>query len=87
MHMVTAAEGAEEFYNFSNEARYEDAEAARMRDTRLREAYLGHHKHIIVDNSSQNFEGKIKKAIGLLSSVIGLPTDVQIFKKYLISSD
>lgn len=25
VHMVTAAEGAEEFYNFSNEARFENA--------------------------------------------------------------
>ena len=29
IHMVTAAEGAEEFYNFSNEARFEDAAGAR----------------------------------------------------------
>ena len=85
MHMVTAAEGAEEFYNFSNEARYENAESARIVDASLREAYLGHHRHMIVDNSSTNFEKKIKKAIGLMSSVIGLPTDAQIFKKYLVS--
>ena len=26
LHMVTAAQGAEEFYNFSNEARYENVE-------------------------------------------------------------
>ena len=50
VHMVTAAEGAEEFYNFSNEARYEDAESARLRDQRLRKAYMGHHKYLIVDN-------------------------------------
>lgn len=36
LHMVSAAEGAEEFYNFSNEARYEDAESARQSDNRLR---------------------------------------------------
>jgi hypothetical protein len=40
--MVTAAEGAEEFYNFSNEARYESAQEARVRDHSLRKAYLGH---------------------------------------------
>jgi hypothetical protein len=42
IHMVTAAEGAEEFYNFSNEARYESAQEARVRDHSLRKAYLGH---------------------------------------------
>jgi len=30
--MVTAAEGAEEFYNFSNEARFENVEQAQARD-------------------------------------------------------
>lgn len=73
--MVTAAEGAEEFYNFSNSARYEDAEGARARDHKLMQAYLGHHKHMVVDNASLNFEEKMKQAIGLVSSVIGLPTD------------
>jgi len=36
VHMVTAAEGAEEFYNFSNESRYENVEQARSRDLALR---------------------------------------------------
>lgn len=85
IHMVTAAEGAEEFYNFSNEARYENAEGARMRDKSLMEAYLGHRKFMIVDNQSTNFEDKIRKGIGLIKSVVGLPTDTQIFKKYLVS--
>ena len=83
--MVTAAEGAEEFYNFSNEARYENAEGARMRDRSLMQAYLGHQKFMIVDNASTNFEDKMKRGISLISSVIGLPTDTQIFKKFLIS--
>lgn len=42
IHMVTAAEGAEEFYDYGNEARYENIEEAKDRDRRLREAYLGH---------------------------------------------
>ena len=88
VHMVTAAEGAEEFYNYSNAARFEDEEGARARDHKLRDAYLGHEKHLIVDNSQNtNFEDKIKKSIGLVSSVVGLPTDTRIFKKYLVSPD
>ena len=85
VHMVTAAEGAEEFYNLSNEARYEDAEAARARDHKLRQAYLSHSKYMIVDNAGKSFEEKISGAIGLISSVVGLPTDAQIFKKYLVA--
>jgi len=84
--MVTAAEGAEEFYNFSNEARYEDAAGARARDHHLRQAYMGHQKYMIVDNEAINFEEKINRSIGLVSSVIGLPTDVNVFKKYLLSA-
>ena len=36
VHMVTAAEGAEKFYNYSNKARYETLEQARARDHKLR---------------------------------------------------
>ena len=39
---------------------------------------------MIVDNTT-DFEEKIRKTIGLISSVVGLPTDAQIFKKYLVS--
>ena len=85
--MVTAAEGAEEFYNFSNEARYEDAVGARARDHRLRQAYMGHHKFMIVDNETNNFEEKIRRSIGLVQSIVGLPTDVNFFKKYLLAGN
>lgn len=85
VHMVTAAEGAEEFYNLSNEARYETTEGARARDNALREPYLSHSKYMMVDNSCKNFEEKISMAIGLISSVVGLPTDTQVFKKYLVA--
>ena len=87
LHMVTAAEGAEEFYNFSNEARFELADAARARDQRLRHAYLGHHHHIVIDNRSPTFEDKVNETMRMISSVVGLPTDSQLFKKYLISGD
>ena len=75
VHMVTAAEGAEEFYGLSNEARYESSEGARARDIALRQPYLSHSKYMMVDNSCKNFEEKISQAIGLISSVVGLPTD------------
>ncbi len=50
IHMVTAAEGAEEFYDYGNEARFENIDQAKDRDRRLREAYLGHHRYFLVDN-------------------------------------
>ena len=83
VHMVTAAEGAEKFYDYSNEARYETAEEARASDKKLRQAYLGHHRYMIVGNTG-DFEDKMSTAINYISSQVGLPTDVQIFKKYLV---
>ena len=41
---------------------------------------------MIVDNESSNFEEKIKRSISMISSVLGLPTDVAVFRKYLVSS-
>ena len=52
-----------------------DVSSARARDNALREPYLSHSKYMMVDNSCKNFEEKISKAIGLISSVVGLPTD------------
>jgi hypothetical protein len=43
IHMVTAADGAEAFYDFANEARFETPEEAVQRDKDLRDCYLGHH--------------------------------------------
>lgn len=48
--MVTAADGASEFYNKGNAARYEDIKNAIEVDHRLRHAYFGHARFYIVDN-------------------------------------
>ena len=86
LHMVTAADGAEQFYDLSNEARYETPEGARAVDMHLRKVYLGHRKHMVVDNSV-DFEQKVTQAIDLISSVIGLPTEQKIFKKFLVTNN
>lgn len=40
--MITAADGAPEFYGYDNVARFETVEEAIIRDKALRAAYLGH---------------------------------------------
>ena len=53
LHLVTAADGAEEFYSKANNAaRFENAEQARQRDRRLQKAYqgMGHDTWIKIDN-------------------------------------
>lgn len=51
LHMVTAADGAAQFYDSqTNAARYEDVQEAIDKDKRLREAYMGHQKWIYIGN-------------------------------------
>jgi hypothetical protein len=56
IHMVTAADGAAQFYNdLSNEARYETVEQAKELDKKLINAWVGHPHFCIVDNSKGGF--------------------------------
>jgi len=51
LHLVTAADGAEKYYdNETNSARYESIEEARVKDNKLREAYMTHPKWYLIDN-------------------------------------
>ena len=84
IHMVTAADGAADFYNKSNEARYENVEQAISIDRKLQNAYLGHNKHFIIDNKDTDFNMKIDKCVDVVTKLIGLPTPNSFFKKFLI---
>lgn len=65
--MVTAADGAEEFYTLeNNKARYENAEQARDLDKKLKNSWYGHPNYVIVDNNCDNFEAKINKAYNVV---------------------
>lgn len=86
IHLVTAAEGAEEFYTCeNNEARGELSEEARIVDHKLREAWLGHSHYRIIDNST-DFECKIERVTEALCRVIGIPTPTEIERKFLVTS-
>ena len=64
MHMVTAADGAEKFYaSLNNEARYESVDEAVEKDKRLREAYMGHRRWVMIANNYTDFNSKIKAAL------------------------
>lgn len=53
LHMVTAADGASEFYAaLNNEARYESIDEAIEKDKKLREAYIGHQRWFMVGNTA-----------------------------------
>ena len=70
IHMVTAADGAAQFYNNDNEARYENAEQAKNTDKALRECYIGHNQLYVIDNVG-TFGEKVNQTINTVLSVIG----------------
>lgn len=86
IHLVTAADGAEEFFDLaSNEARYDTLESAIVQDRKLRNAYYDHPKWIMIDNkSSLNFDDKINKTKEAVYSILGINTGTKFFKKFLL---
>ncbi len=62
-HLVTAAEGAEQFYTLENNAaRTETPDEARRVDHMTRNAWVGHPNLVIFDNST-NFESKMQRVV------------------------
>jgi len=62
-HLVTAAEGAEQFYTLENNAvRTETPDEARRVDHMTRNAWLGHPNLVIFDNST-DFERKMQRVV------------------------
>lgn len=83
-HLVTAADGAEEFYTCeNNSARTETPEQARERDKGCMRAWTGHpHLRVITNNCS--FDKKIDNLLEEVYSLLGVPVPVEIERKYLI---
>ncbi len=70
IHLVTAAEGAEDFYSvLNNTARLENLEEAREIDLSLRSAWADHPRFHLVDNST-DFAGKINRTLGLINAML-----------------
>ena len=69
-HLVTAADGAEEFYTTANNAaRTETAEQARELDAKVRAAWAAHSNVAVIDNSTA-FKEKCQRCVdAVLASV------------------
>lgn len=84
IHLVTAADGAEEFYTLgNNDARTETPELARELDRKCIENWIGHSHLRVIDNST-DFEGKISRALKEMYSILGDPVPIEIERKYLV---
>jgi len=85
IHLVTAADGAEEFYNIEgNKARFEGPEQAREVDRKLIEAWVGHPHFSVVDNAVPGFDEKMKRCLDNILKIIGMPTATSFYKKFLV---
>ena len=83
-HLVSAAKGAEEFYTYANNAaRYESVSQAVVMDDRLIEAWKGHPRHCVIDNSVELRE-KLKKLIAQIRDFLGEPAPPEIERKFLV---
>ena len=82
-HLVTAAKGAEEYYNLDNEARTETVEQAAALDDKIINAWTGHSHFRIIDNST-DFDEKMRRLMKEISNVLGEPEPLEIERKFLI---
>ena len=83
-HLVTAANGAEAFYNTANNAaRYESVTEAVELDERLISGWTGHRYLRIIDNST-DFEGKMKRLEAEIAAFLGEEHPYEMERKFLI---
>lgn len=74
IHMVSAANGAEEFYSTEEHAcRSEGVELARELDYKAAASWVGHPYFDVIDNS-QDFESKICRMIECVCQKLGIDT-------------
>lgn len=84
IHMVTAADGAAEFYTTENNtARHENIDLACEIDKKILTAWTGHQNLRIVDND-RDFERKIGNCLSIIASVVGDQADGALRRKYLV---
>ena len=89
LHLVSAADGAEQFYTTStNSTRYEQMNEeglrqARLLDKKVINAWTGH-SHLRVINNHEDFDKKINRVLKEISFVLGLPQPIEEERKYIV---
>lgn len=85
MHLVTAANGAENYYTTANnEARHETIDQARALDQKTQNAWVGHPHVKIIGNDPPGFDSKIRRLIAAIARVLGIPVPLEIEHKFLL---
>lgn len=83
IHLTTAAKTEGLYTTDNNVARSENIEQAIDLDNKVLDSWMGH-PHLRVIENFENFDDKIRKALGEIYSLIGEPTPIEIKKRYLV---
>jgi thymidylate kinase len=87
VHISSAANGAEDFYNLSNnKARSEHLDLARDLDKKLEEAWIDHPNFVQINNNFGSFEEKINSIIMTVFKFLTIPVSINFYKKYLVAN-
>lgn len=89
LHLVSAADGAEQFYTTSNNVqRLEQADEEGLKTARLLDKKVIHawkdHPHLRVINNNEDFDSKLNRVLKEISNVLELPQPIQHERKYLV---
>jgi hypothetical protein len=88
LHLVTCADGKEEFYtNENNTARSETAEEARILDSLTQAVWLNHTNFKIFDNSAPSFVDKLNKVTQAIGNLVDYLPAFDLNQKFLLSDD
>ena len=84
LHLVTAADGAEEYYTTANNtARTETPEQARALDKKTLNSWIGHENLSIITNNG-NFDDKLHSVIRAIYETFDVPYPIQTQYKYIV---
>lgn len=83
LHLVSCANGAAQFYNNDNEARFESVEEAVECDIRIQNVWKSHPSFYIINNSHTGFQEKMHKVVNAVGHFIGVP-ESKLVKKFLL---
>jgi hypothetical protein len=83
IHLVTSANGAPEFYDLNNEARFESIEQAIKTDNQIQKVWMKHPNFTIIDNSEKGFLKKLTRVFNRVGHFLNIP-ERNVVKKYLL---
>lgn len=84
LHLVTAADGKEKYYTLeNNEARTETIEEAKRLDQKAMQAWSGHNRLTIIDNTT-DFDEKMQRVLDSIHRLLGCPISLKQQKVYTV---